>query len=104
MEAVYLIFFIGAACVAGLALHAGRPGSGFPIVGTFAVALLAVVGYNSRWVGGDLPPKSAPILVALVAAGLAWVGIRSVAARWSPSWLDRTWGVPQRRPPKSIFR
>jgi Mg2+/Co2+ transporter CorC len=104
MEAVYLIFFIGAACVAGLAVQAGRRGSGFPLVSTFAVALLAIVGYNSRWVGGAFPPKSAPILVALFAAGLAWVGIRSVAARWSPSWLDRRWGVSERRPPKPISR
>jgi hypothetical protein len=101
MEAVYLICFIGAGCVSGLAARTGRPGSGFPFAGTFVVALMAVVGYNSRWVGAT-PPKPALFLVALLAGGLAWLGVRFASSRWSPSWAIRVGATPDRQPPKSI--
>jgi Mg2+/Co2+ transporter CorC len=87
MEVVYAICFIAAAWFAGLAVAAGGGKRAFPLAGTFAVALMGVVGYNDVWVR-MLPPKAAPVMIAILAAASAFAGGRSALSRSLSPWLS----------------
>jgi Mg2+/Co2+ transporter CorC len=102
-KVVYLVILIVVGCAAGVAVRGKRRGSVVPLAGTFAVVLLAAVGYNSRW-ADYAGPKYAPVLFAAFAGGLARVGIGLAepgrgfrrrnrgnrnSVRWSPEGFPR---------------